>query len=102
MLQVALTFENTAHDLQAAAAILEALRAAGSAEEAESAPIGVAVPMSPGTDPTAWKVARWFYRLGDGSRKFWTTAAEYMLTHPTFTFDELAAASGLTKGALRS
>lgn len=101
MLKVALTFENTPDDLVAAAALIEILRGRETAAVPVNS-VASASPAPPPMSPTDWKVTAWFQRLGEGSRKFWKAAALYARTHANFTFDDLAAASGLTKGALRS
>lgn len=52
----------------------------------------------------AESIDAWFSHLGPGSRRFWKIAAQYALAHPEsqFTFEDLAAASSLSKGTLRS
>ena len=84
-----------------------------SEEDGDDETLGAAVP-SPGDPPgppplttartPAEAVDAWFSHLGQGSRRFWRIAARYALDHPEsqFTFEDLAAASGLTKGTLRS
>jgi hypothetical protein len=93
-----LRFDNERADLEAAKAVIDALLAASE----EDAPAPLAPPPPPTAPATAWNVAAWFGRLGEGSRRFWTIAARYSQSHQTFTFDELAADSGLDKETLRS
>jgi hypothetical protein len=53
--------------------------------------------------PEDWGIDKWWEHLGGGnSRSFWTEAARHLQTHRSFTFDELAAATGIDKQSLRS
>jgi hypothetical protein len=87
-------FENNRADYDEAVRALDAL---GSA-------IPPRVPAPPANAVVAdWKIEEWWEHLGGGnSRSFWTEAARYAQTHRTFTFDDLAAATGIDKQSLRS
>ncbi len=61
------------------------------------------VPTPPANATVAdWKIADWWEHLGEGSRSFWKEAGRHLQTHGSFTFDELAAATGIDKQSLRS
>jgi len=45
---------------------------------------------------------QWVSRLGNKSRKFWQVASQYLLTHESFTFDDLARATRIPKASLKS
>jgi hypothetical protein len=84
------SFDNAPEDLDAVAAIVATLRQ----QHAISS-------VAPAT-PVAGQVAPWFGHLGEGSRSFWQLVAQHALTNRTWTFDDLAAASGTDKETLRS
>jgi hypothetical protein len=56
----------------------------------------------PATADAADRVGAWLAHLGLGARAFWRAAARYAVDHPEFTFADLEAASGITRGTLRS
>jgi hypothetical protein len=103
MLSIDLCFENSPEDLRAAAAVIAALRDDDLlGDDGGPVPVPLAPAPPPNAPAGAWNISPWFNRLGPGSRQFWIVAAQFALTHRAWTFDDLAAASGLDKGTLRS
>jgi hypothetical protein len=86
------SFDNTPEDLAAIAAIVFNLQQQHATATAVAAVTASAAP----------QVAAWYGHLGDGSRSFWQLVAQHALTHRTWTFDDLATASGTDKETLRS
>lgn len=99
MLKVTIQFDDSADDLERAYDYVVALRDRHRAMQ-PTAPLPLPPPAT--ALPAAWNVEGWFNHLGEGSRSFWEIAARYAQNHPTFTFDELATASGTDKETLRS
>jgi hypothetical protein len=94
-MKLILELENTAQDLEQAAAVLAALRPL---QEAPEIPI---VRTTKRIDGGGNPVTGWFTRLGPGSRSFWKRAAIHSKTHREWTFDDLAT-SDADKKAIRS
>jgi hypothetical protein len=91
MVRIGLEFDVTPEDLSGAVAVIEAILTTTRDGD-----------QSTTTDTQAEAVEDWFAHLGAGSRSFWEIAAQYAQTHPTWTFEELAAESGIDKEKLRS
>jgi hypothetical protein len=53
------------------------------------------------SDP-AGRVETWLSRLGAGAQRFWRVAAAYAADRPAFTFEDLEAASGISRDTLRN
>lgn len=93
MIRVAIEFDLSADDLDEVALTVETLRtraATAGAQPSATAPVA------------DWKIADWLGHLGEGSRSFWNIAARHAQSNPSWTFDDLAQASGIDKETLRS
>lgn len=90
MVRISLEFDFTPEDVDSAVALLDSIQP--HQETADDDP----------TTPLQLGVGGWYGHLGVGSRRFWEVAAKHAQDHPTWTFDDLATASGIDKETLRS
>src|SRR5438552_721093 len=103
MIELTLRFDVSPLTLEKVSAVIAALQEQSDELPPDDLPTGIA-PVHPGpvAANAADHVESWLSHLGRDSRRFWRMAAEYSLTHTSFTFDELETHSGISRASLRS
>jgi hypothetical protein len=91
-----------ADDDKALVGLKDVLKMAEDATRGAVGPATSPAQQTTATGPANLKVAEWWGHLGSRSKEFWESAAVLLGTTGSFTFEELARATGVDKGALKA